>query len=67
MKKISIVLALAGLAILLLAGYVALRPRHTPDGQPQFVSLEPENLADFQRQFNDAAENVRVLLLLSPT
>jgi hypothetical protein len=67
MKKFSIVVALAGLAILLLAGYAALRPRHTPDGQTQLVSLEPENLADFQSQFNDAAENVRVLLLLSPT
>jgi hypothetical protein len=67
MKKISIVLALVGLTILLLAGYAALRPRHTPNGQPQLVSLDPENFADFQRQFNDAADNVRVLLLLSPT
>jgi hypothetical protein len=67
MKKISIVLALTGLALLMLAGYVALRPRHAPDGQPQLVSLEPENLPDFQRQFNDSSDNVRVLLLLSPT
>jgi hypothetical protein len=39
----------------------------TPPGQPPLTSLTASNLDQFQRQFNDAADRVRLVLLLSPT
>jgi hypothetical protein len=67
MKRFRSVLAAILLVALLLAGYVAFRPRHTPAGQPGLVSINSETLPEFQRQFNEAADAARVLVLLSPT
>jgi hypothetical protein len=39
----------------------------TPPSQPPLTSLTPSNLDQFQRVFNDAADRVRLVLLLSPT
>jgi hypothetical protein len=39
----------------------------TPSGQPPLTSLTPSNLGQFQRVFNDAADRIRLVLLLSPT
>jgi hypothetical protein len=39
----------------------------TPHGQPPLTSLTPNNLGAFKRQFNDAADRTRLVLLLSPT
>jgi len=66
-KKVFLILAVISLAILLVAGYSAFRPRPTPEGQPPLLYLSSETLLDFQKQFNDSAGGVRVLLLLSPT
>ena len=67
MKRFFAVLAAILLVALLLAGYVAFRPRHTPAGQPPLMSINSETLPEFQRRFNETADKVRVLLLLSPT
>jgi hypothetical protein len=39
----------------------------TPLGQPPLVSLVPSNLDQFKREFNEAADRNRLVLLLSPT
>jgi hypothetical protein len=39
----------------------------TPPGQPPLTSLTPGNLDQFRRVFNDAADRIRLVLLLSPT
>ncbi|PYU99529.1 MAG: hypothetical protein DMG10_24625 [Acidobacteria bacterium] len=67
MKRFFAVLAAILLVVFLLAGYLAFRPRHTPAGQPSLLSINSETLPEFQRQFNEAAGAVRVLVLLSPT
>ena len=41
--------------------------RRAPRGQPQLVSLTPNNLDQFKSTFNDAADRARLVLLLSPT
>jgi hypothetical protein len=38
-----------------------------PSGQPLLKSLTAENAAEVKNQFNAAKDDVRVLLLLSPT
>ena len=67
MKRFFAVLAAVLLVVFLLAGYLAFRPRHTPAGQPPLASINSETLREFQRRFNETADKVRVLLLLSPT
>jgi hypothetical protein len=58
----------AGLLLLLALGGIAAlyfwAPRRTPAGQSPLANLD---LAAFQQAFNDAAGQVRVVLLLSPT
>ena len=39
----------------------------TPHGQPPLTSLSPGNLDQFKREFNEAADINRLVLLLSPT
>ena len=55
---------LVGLAVLALAWYFLWSPI-TPEGQPPLTRLTNDNL--FVSQFNHAASNVRMVLLLSPT
>jgi type II secretory pathway component PulM len=55
---------LLGLAVLALAWYFLWSPI-TPKGQPQLMRLTNDKL--FVSQFNRAASNVRMVLLLSPT
>jgi hypothetical protein len=38
-----------------------------PSGQPPLKSLTAQNVAEVKNQFNAAKDDVRVLLLLSPT
>jgi len=38
-----------------------------PNGQPPLASLTPNNLDQFKREFNGAADRNRLVLLLSPT
>lgn len=39
----------------------------TPKGQPPLQKLTPQNVAGVKSEFNAAKDDVRVLLLLSPT
>jgi hypothetical protein len=49
-----------------LAGIAFQAPR-APHGQPPLETITAENLLAFRNTLNDAAGNVRVILLLSPT
>jgi hypothetical protein len=40
---------------------------HTPHGQPPLRTLTVQNISEIRNQFNAAKDDVRVLLLLSPT
>ena len=40
---------------------------HTPQGQPPLQTLTVQNISEIRNQFNAAKDDVRVLLLLSPT
>jgi hypothetical protein len=39
----------------------------TPPGQPPLTSLTQNNLDHFKKAFNDAGDEARLVLLLSPT
>lgn len=64
MAKNKWLLGLVGLAVLALAWYFLWSPI-TPKGQPSLTRLTNDNL--FVSQFDHAASNVRMVLLLSPT
>jgi hypothetical protein len=61
---------LPGLLLLCLAagaGYYFLAPAPTPAGQLSLTSLDRSGFEAFERMFDDAADRVRVVALLSPT
>ena len=64
MTKSKWLWGLIGLAVLITAWYFLWSPI-TPKGQPPLTRLTNDDL--FVRQFNRAAPNVRMVLLLSPT
>ena len=39
----------------------------TPAGQPPLMDLTNESLGAFREQFNNASDQTRIILLLSPT
>jgi hypothetical protein len=56
------------MAVLAIAGIVYLYGgSQAPAGQPPLLSLTAQNLAAVKNEFNAANNDVRVLLLLSPT
>jgi len=65
MKKTGLI----ALVTVLAAGLLAWRilSHQTPKGQPPLTYLTNENLANFEAAFNNAADETRMLLLLSPT
>lgn len=59
-------------AVLLIAAlgavaWYAWGPSHTPQGQPPLRSLANNDISAFKDSFNDAADRVRIVLVLSPT
>ena len=67
MKKTLSILGAIALLVLVAFGYYTYAPRRTPAGQPPLTTLYFENFSELQKQFNDADDRVRILLLLSPT
>ena len=65
MAKSKWLLALLGLAFMLVLAWYFLWSAITPKGQPPLTRLASDNL--FVIQFNRAVSNVRMVLLLSPT
>ena len=58
---VAAVLVLAGLLMYFYAGH------QTPPGQPPLTLLTEQNFGSIAEAFNGAKDDVRVLLLLSPT
>ena len=42
-------------------------PGTTPQGQPKLVTLTPANVYQFQQEFNEHVNKVRIVALFSPT
>ena len=56
------------LSLLVLVAVLSLnRHGQAPAGQPPVQNLTTQNASDFKQAFNAAKDDVRVLLLLSPT
>jgi len=66
MKKGLVAAALA-LGLLGYAAYSEYGPRAVPSSQPALVRVDSGNFATVRAQFNEAADRVRVVTLLSPT
>jgi hypothetical protein len=60
---------LAIVAILVLGGALLYfnAGHQTPSGQPPLTELNPHNFTTIENAFNTAKDEVRVVLLLSPT
>ncbi len=58
---------LAAAAVLALLYYVYGGGNEPPSGQRPLVQLNPGNFSTLQKEFNDASNSVRVIVLLSPT
>jgi hypothetical protein len=59
---IVFVIAVAAYVAFLLRG-----PGQSPSGQPPLANLSPTNSASLVKAFNDAAGQVRAIVLISPT
>lgn len=64
--KRNLTIASIGVALVILAGWLLLGHR-TPKGQAALVTLNPENFSQFEAEFNVAADQTRIVALLSPT
>ena len=67
MKRTLPFILVAVVAVASLWLYQNYAPRHTSPGQPQLLSLNADNFDEFVRSFNAASDQVRVLVMLSPT
>jgi hypothetical protein len=59
-------------ALVLLGGGLAVAwlryaPRHAPEGQPDLATLDASTLPGFRDTFNAHPDEIRLLVLLSPT
>jgi hypothetical protein len=65
--NLKYVLLLVAIAFALSAFWYYWGSARAPRGQPPLTSLARGNLDQFRRQFNDASDRTRLVLLLSPT
>jgi len=65
--RIKYALWLIGIAAALLIVWYLWLSKGTPPGQPPLTSLTQNNLDHFKNDFDAAGEEVRLVLLLSPT
>ena len=61
------ILGLLLLCLLAGAGYFFLAPARTPEGQLSLTNLDRSGFGAFEKMFDDAADRVRVVAMLSPT
>jgi hypothetical protein len=60
-------LSLVAVAVAFFVFWYFLGWSRSPQGQPALTPLTSSNLDQFKREFNNAADRNRLLLLLSPT
>jgi len=58
---------LVAVSVVLSLGWYFLWSTRTPKGQPPLTYLHPTDADQFKREFDRAAGNSRMVLLLSPT
>jgi hypothetical protein len=66
MRRLTILFG-AGAAVAAVVIWFALDRHVAPAGQPSLRQLDGATLGDFRQEFNQASDQVRVVLLLSPT
>jgi len=67
MKKLLAVWGFVMLSILGASVWYLFGPGTAPEGQPPLLTLAPANLSRLQTDFNAAAEQIRIVAVLSPT
>lgn len=67
LRNLSFPRGLFSALVLMLVGGFSSCGHTTPEGQPPLTDLTNESLAAFKEQFNNAANQTRIILLLSPT
>jgi hypothetical protein len=67
--RIAIVIGIgiAVTALVVVAASYKFSTRQTPSGQPPLVYLNSQNLEELRAAFNAAADQTRVLAMVSPT
>ena len=67
--RIAVVIGIgiSGAVLVAVAASYKFGPRQTPPGQPPLVYLNNQNLEELRAAFNAAADQTRVLAMLSPT
>ena len=66
-KRIIYIALVAVLALVLFAIFYLYVGSTVPAGQQPLVRLNPSNLDSLKKAFNDSADSVRVIVMLSPT
>jgi len=66
-KAVVIGIGIAVAALVVVAASYKLGPRQTPPGQPPLLYLNNQNLEELRAAFNAAADQTRVLAMVSPT
>ena len=67
MRKPLSIAGIVAVVALLAIGVYTWGPATPPSGQAPLLELTSENLQQFQSAFNESADQVRVVALLSPT
>ena len=60
-------IVLAAVVVAILAAVYFTRTGHAPAGQPTLVEMNGSTLSGLQAEFNLTSDQLRVILLLSPT
>jgi len=60
-------IGIAVAALVVVAGSYKFSTRQTPPGQPPLVYLNNQNVEELRAAFNAAADQTRVLAMVSPT
>ena len=66
-KRIKYIALVAVLVVALFAVFYLFVGSRVPTGQQPLVHLHPSNLDSLKKSFNESADSIRVMVMLSPT
>jgi len=66
-KRIILILVAMAIATALLVVYYFYLGSTVPNGQPPLARLNSSNIGSLKNAFNESANSVRVIVMLSPT
>lgn len=67
MKRSAIIVLAALLALLVLGAVYLSVPGHVPEGQPALLQIDNQSLPELQADFDRTPDELRLILLMSPT